>query len=72
MLGLRLGVYCVGCCWVLMALLFVGGVMNVLWIVLLALFISLEKVTSFGRLIAPVVGTVLIAAGGWLLSMGMY
>ena len=50
-----------------MALLFVGGVMNVLWIVLLALFISLEKVTSLGRQIAPVAGIILIAAGAWLL-----
>jgi hypothetical protein len=55
MLGLRHGAYCVGCCWALMALLFVGGVMNVLWIVLLALLVLLEKVTSsLGRLIAPV------------------
>ena len=66
MLGLRYGAYCVGCCWVLMALLFVGGVMNVLWIALLALFISLEKVTSLGRRIAPVAGVILIAAGAWL------
>jgi predicted metal-binding membrane protein len=66
MLGLRYDAYCVGCSWVLMALLFVGGVMNVLWIVLLALFISLEKVTSFGRWIAPVAGIILIAAGAWL------
>jgi predicted metal-binding membrane protein len=47
-----------------MALLFVGGVMNVPWIVLLASLVLLEKVTSFGRLIAPVAGTVLIAAQG--------
>ena len=66
MLGLRYGAYCAGCCWVLMALLFVGGVMNVLWIALLALFISLEKVTSLGRRIAPVAGVILIAAGAWL------
>jgi predicted metal-binding membrane protein len=46
MLGLRHGAYCVGCCWTLMALLLVGGVMNVLWIVLLALFALLERVTS--------------------------
>jgi predicted metal-binding membrane protein len=65
-LGLRCGAYCVGCCWVLMALLFVGGVMNVLWIVLLALFISLEKVTSLGRQISPVAGIILIGAGAWL------
>jgi predicted metal-binding membrane protein len=61
LLGLRHGAYCVGCCWVLMALLFVGGVMNVLWIVLLTLFIFLEKVTSLGRRIAPLAGVILIA-----------
>jgi predicted metal-binding membrane protein len=71
MLGLRHGAYCVGCCWALMALLFVGGVMNVLWIVPIALLVLLEKVSSSGRLIAPLAGTVLIAAGAWLLSMGM-
>jgi predicted metal-binding membrane protein len=53
-----------------MALLFVGGIMNVLWIVLLALLILLEKVTPWGRLIASLAGTVLIAAGAWLLSIG--
>jgi predicted metal-binding membrane protein len=52
MLGVRHGAYCVGCCWALMALLLVGGVMNVLWIVLLALFILVEKVAPFGRQIA--------------------
>jgi predicted metal-binding membrane protein len=71
MLGLRHGVYCVGCCWALMALLLVGGAMNVLWIVLLTLLILLEKVTPLGRLIAPLAGTILIAAGAWFLSMGM-
>jgi predicted metal-binding membrane protein len=71
MLGVRHGAYCVGCCWALMALLLVGGVMNVLWIVLLALLILLEKVTPFGRQIALPAGMVLIAGGAWLLSMGM-
>jgi predicted metal-binding membrane protein len=71
MLGVRHGAYCVGCCWALMALLLVGGVMNVLWIVLLALLILLEKVAPFGRQIALLAGVVLIAAGMWLFSMGM-
>jgi predicted metal-binding membrane protein len=71
MLGVRHGAYYVGCCWALMALLLVGGVMNVLWIVLLALLILLEKVTPFGRQIALPAGMVLIAGGAWLLSMGM-
>ena len=71
MLGLRHGALCIGCCWALMALLFVGGIMNVLWIVLLALLILLEKVTPWGRLIASLAGIVLIATGAWFLSMGM-
>ena len=67
----RHGAYCVGCCWALMALLLFGGVMNVLWIALLALLILLEKVAPFGRQIALLAGVVLIAAGMWLFSMGM-
>jgi predicted metal-binding membrane protein len=67
LLGLRHGGYCVGCCWVLMALLFVGGVMNVLWIALLALLILLEKVTPAGRWIARAAGAACVAAGAWML-----
>ena len=43
-MGLRHGVFCLGCCWAVMALLFVGSVMNMLWIAALALFVLLEKV----------------------------
>ncbi len=71
MLGLRHGAYCVGCCWALMTLLLVGGVMNVLWIVLLALLIVLEKVTPLGRVIAHLAGIALVAGGVWLLRMGI-
>jgi predicted metal-binding membrane protein len=71
MLGLRQGAYCVGCCWTLMALLLVGGVMNVLWIALLATLAYLERVTSVGLLIARLASIFLIAAGAWLFSMGM-
>jgi predicted metal-binding membrane protein len=67
LLGLRHGGYCVGCCWVLMALLFVGGVMNVLWIALLALLVLLEKLTPIGRWVARAAGIACIAAGAWLL-----
>ncbi|HEX7877113.1 MAG TPA: DUF2182 domain-containing protein [Sphingobium sp.] len=45
-LGIRHGLYCVGCCWALMLLLFVGGVMNLAWIALLAIVATLEKVAS--------------------------
>ncbi|HEY6923266.1 MAG TPA: DUF2182 domain-containing protein, partial [Steroidobacteraceae bacterium] len=65
-LGLLHGIYCVGCCWILMALLFVVGVMNVLWIALLALLVLLEKLTPWGRWVARIVGAVCIAAGAWM------
>jgi predicted metal-binding membrane protein len=70
LLGVRHGAYCIGCCWALMALLFVGGVMNVLWIALLAVLVLVEKLTPFGRLLARVVGTALIGAGVWSLLQG--
>ena len=50
-----------------MALLFVGGVMNVLWIALLALLVLLEKLTPFGRWIARTAGVACVAAGIWML-----
>ena len=65
-LGLLHGTYCVGCCWVLMALLFVVGIMNVLWIALLALLVLLEKLTPWGRWVARIAGAVSIAAGAWM------
>jgi predicted metal-binding membrane protein len=71
MLGLRHGAYCVGCCWALMALLLVGGVMNMLWIVLLALLAFLERNTSRGLLVARLAGIVLIVGSVWFFSMGM-
>ncbi|MGY6240435.1 DUF2182 domain-containing protein [Burkholderia ambifaria] len=61
LLGVRHGAYCVGCCWLLMALLFVGGVMNVVWIVALSLFVLIEKVLPGGERIGRVLGVVLIA-----------
>jgi len=51
----------------LMALLFVGGVMNVLWIALLALLILWEKLFRFGRWIARAAGVAFLAAGAWML-----
>lgn len=66
-LGTRHGLYCIGCCWALMALLFVGGLMNLLWIAALAVLVLLEKVVPFGRLIARFAGVVFIAGGAWLL-----
>jgi predicted metal-binding membrane protein len=59
-LGFLHGIYCVGCCWILMALLFVVGVMNVLWIALLALLVLLEKLTPWGRWVARIAGVVCV------------
>ena len=67
-LGAEHGLYCVGCCWMLMALLFVGGVMNVMWIAGLALLILLEKLVPSGRLIPQVSGAAMAAAGLVILS----
>src|SRR3546814_16228706 len=62
-MGLQHGAFCVGCCWVLMALLFVGGIMNALWIAALAIFVLLEKVVPFGPWFASTMGIVLLAWG---------
>jgi predicted metal-binding membrane protein len=66
-LGLRHGLYCIGCCWALMALLFVGGVMNLFWIAALAILVLLEKVIPSGRIIARFAGLTFMAGGGWML-----
>jgi predicted metal-binding membrane protein len=66
-LGFRHGIYCIGCCWALMALLFVGGVMNLLWIAGLAILVLLEKILRLGRLVARLAGVAFIAGGVWLL-----
>jgi predicted metal-binding membrane protein len=71
LLGLQHGAYCIGCCWVLMALLFVGGVMNVLWIALLAVLVLFEKLTAFGRWIARLAGCILAGAGAWMLFFAL-
>jgi predicted metal-binding membrane protein len=60
-LGLLHGAYCVGCCWVLMGLLFVGGVMNLLWIAALAVLVLVEKVAPGGRWVARGCGVLLLA-----------
>jgi len=62
-MGIEHGAFCVGCCWVLMALLFVGGIMNVLWIAVLAIFVLLEKVAPQGQWFARVTGILLVAWG---------
>ncbi|MCZ8543385.1 DUF2182 domain-containing protein [Mesorhizobium qingshengii] len=66
-LGIDHGAYCLGCCWALMALLFVGGVMNVLWIAGIAILVLLEKTVPTGQLIPRISGMLMAAAGAWLI-----
>jgi predicted metal-binding membrane protein len=66
-LGLQHGLYCIGCCWALMALLFVGGVMNLLWIAILMLVVLVEKLMPGGRILARIAGLAAVAAGLWML-----
>ena len=67
-LGARHGAWCLGCCWALMGLLFLGGVMNLLWIAAIALFVLAEKVLPGGRLAARASGLALIGLGALLLA----
>jgi predicted metal-binding membrane protein len=67
-MGLRLGVYCVGCCWILMGLLFVGGVMNLLWIAAIAIFVLLEKTVPFGEWGGRFAGAAMILVGAMSLA----
>jgi predicted metal-binding membrane protein len=69
-LGAKHGFYCIGCCWALMLLLFVGGVMNVAWIAAIAVLVLLEKITPGGRVLARALGSALIVAGIWLAARG--
>jgi predicted metal-binding membrane protein len=62
-MGLHHGAFCLGCCWGLMVLLFFGGVMNLYWIVGLAVVVLIEKLSPFGRIFGYVTGTLLILWG---------
>jgi predicted metal-binding membrane protein len=65
-MGADHGAYCLGCCWALMLLLFVGGVMNLIVIAALTLFVAFEKLGPFGANGARISGGLLIATGIWM------
>lgn len=69
-LGWKHGLYCLGCCWFLMALLFAGGIMNLLWIAGLAIYVLLEKLAPQGQLIARVAGLAMVLVGLWVAVRG--
>ena len=62
-MGLGLGAFCVGCCWLFMVLGFAGGVMNFLWMGLATLFMVIEKLPAIGHYVIKPMGAVLIASG---------
>ncbi|MDE2410407.1 MAG: DUF2182 domain-containing protein [Sphingomonadales bacterium] len=66
-MGLLHGAFCLGCCWLLMALLFVGGIMNLAWIALLTTIVAAEKLLPFGRLVARIGGGALLIWGATLM-----
>ncbi len=69
-MGLSHGAFCLGCCWVLMSLLFVGGVMNILWIAAITLFVLLEKMLPLGDVGGRLMGLLMFTAGGIFAFIG--
>ena len=67
-MGVEHGAFCAGCCWALMALLFVLGVMNILWIAALTIVVALEKMLPRRRWFSAVSGVALVLWGVWLLA----
>ncbi|HQR53948.1 MAG TPA: DUF2182 domain-containing protein [Burkholderiales bacterium] len=72
LLGLRQGTYCVGCCWLLMVLLFVLGVMNLTWIAALTLLVLLEKVLRQPRWFVQFTGAALLAWAAVVAGQAMF
>ena len=64
-LGVAHGLNCLGCCWALMLLLFVGGVMNLLWIAALTIFVLLEKIAPYGVQGGRLSGVLIVMMGLW-------
>ena len=71
LLGVHHGVFCLGCCWALMALMFVAGVMNLLWLAVIAGFVLVEKLAPAGDKFGRLVGVVFVAWGLYLLRLGL-
>ena len=62
-MGVSIGLYCLGCCWALMTLAFVGGVMNLFFMVVMTLFMVLEKIPDYGKYISKPLSLILIGSG---------
>lgn len=69
-MGIEHGAFCAGCCWALMALLFVLGVMNILWIAVLTIIVALEKMLPRAKWFSALSGAILVCWGLWLIAGG--
>jgi predicted metal-binding membrane protein len=67
-MGVEHGAFCTGCCWALMALLFVLGVMNLLWIAALTILVAMEKMLPRWLLVSPLSGLLLAGWAVWILA----
>jgi predicted metal-binding membrane protein len=70
-MGAQHGAYCLGCCWALMTLLFFGGVMNLYWIIGLAVIVLLEKTIPSGDTLGKMIGVLLVLWGATFLYQAM-
>lgn len=69
--GLRLGAVCLGCCWALMTLAFVGGVMSLGFMALATVLMALEKLPDIGRWLTRPLGIALLAGAAWVAVNGI-
>ena len=70
LMGMHHGAYCLGCCWMLMLLLFVLGVMNLPWVAVLTIVVLAEKVLPGGQYLSRGLGMGVIVWGIWLIIAG--
>ena len=71
-MGLKHGLLCTACCWALMALMFVGGVMNLLWMSVITAVILIEKVAPKGDVFAKITGVAMITSGAYFIVVNFY
>jgi predicted metal-binding membrane protein len=71
LMGAEHGAFCLGCCALLMTLLFVGGIMNLLWVAAIAVFVLLEKVVPAGETVARAAGVLAIGFGAWMAAYAL-
>jgi predicted metal-binding membrane protein len=68
-MGIKHGLLCAGCCWALMLLMFVGGMMNLIWMILITAIILIEKVAPRGDIFAKVTGVAMVVIGIYLVGL---